>query len=52
MWSISTNIYILANFLGIDNSIFLKNIGFDCGNTIVGAAHLTNMLNFREPLDN
>ena len=34
MWPISMNILkVLANFLGIHNSIFLKNIGCDCGNT-------------------
>jgi hypothetical protein len=34
MWSISTNILmVLANFLGIHNSIVLKNIGRDCGTT-------------------
>jgi hypothetical protein len=35
MWSISTNILtVLANFLGIHNSVLLKNIGHDRGNTI------------------
>ena len=35
MCSISTNILTdLANFLGIQNSIFSKNIGHDHGNTI------------------
>jgi hypothetical protein len=35
MCSISTNILtVLANFLGIQNSIFSKNIGRDRGNTI------------------
>ena len=34
MCSISTNILtVLANFLGIQTSIFWKNIGRDCGNT-------------------
>ena len=34
MWSISTNILtVLANFLGIHNSILSKNIGCDRGNT-------------------
>ena len=34
MWSISTNIpTVLANFLGIHNSILSKNIGHNCGNT-------------------
>ena len=34
MCSISTNILtVLANFLGIQNSIFSKNIGRNCGNT-------------------
>src|ERR1700691_2363663 len=35
IWSISTNIpKVLANFLGIHNPVFLKNIGRDRGNTI------------------
>jgi hypothetical protein len=34
MCSISTNILtVLANFLGIQNSISSQNIGHDCGNT-------------------
>ena len=34
MWSISKNILkVLANFLGIQNLNYLKNIGHDCGNT-------------------
>ena len=34
MWSISTNILtVLANFLGIQNSNFSKNIGHNHGNT-------------------
>jgi hypothetical protein len=34
IWSISTNIStVLANFLGIHNPVFSKNIGRDCGNT-------------------
>ena len=34
IWSISTNILmVLANFLGIHNPVFLKNIGRDHGNT-------------------
>ena len=34
MWSISTNILtVLANFLGIHNSILSKNIGRNRGNT-------------------
>ena len=41
MWSISTNILtVLANFLGIHNSIFSKNIGRDCGNTNHGWIHI------------
>src|SRR6202451_4306144 len=35
IWFISTNIpTVLANFLGIHNPVFSKNIGRDCGNTI------------------
>src|ERR1700727_2562139 len=35
IWSISTNIpTVLANFLGIHNPVFSKNIGRDRGNTI------------------
>ena len=42
MWSISTNILtVLANFLGIQNSIFSKNIGCNRGNTIFEGAGST-----------
>jgi hypothetical protein len=38
---ISTNILtVLANFLGIQNSIFSKNIGHNCGNTTRGGGGL------------
>ena len=41
MCSISTNILtVLANFLGIQNSIFSKNIGHNCGNTTRGGGGL------------
>src|ERR1700683_3876727 len=39
IWFISTNIpTVLANFLGIHNPVFSKNIGRDRGNTNLGSS--------------
>ena len=46
MFSISTNIpTVLANFLGIQNLIFSKNIGHNCGNTTSLVVQITKLNN-------